>query len=94
MEAVEHSTTHNTQQLFENLVADGLSQSDVEKLKLLVPETQGKAEYLTQTFGLSSEDSEKLALGIHFCLVTLFTTLLLLFKQLNCSLPCQFLPNC
>lgn len=68
MEAVEHSkanSSHNTQQLFENLAADGLSQSDLEKLKLLIPETQGNAEYLAQAFGLSHEDSDKLALGIY-----------------------------
>jgi RNA recognition motif-containing protein len=62
MEAANENS--NNTQLFEILAADGLSQSDLEKLKLLVPETHGNAAYLTQAFGLSFEDSEKLALAI------------------------------
>lgn len=66
MEAKDKQITpqHNTQQLFEHLAADGLSQADIDKLKLLIPETRGNSAYLSQAFGLSSEDSDKLALGI------------------------------
>jgi len=66
------------QQLFENLAADGLSQSDLEKLKLIIPTTQSNAAYLTQAFGLSFEDSDKLALAIK-----LLSTLPIPSKLLN-----------
>jgi len=66
------------QRLFDNLSADGLSQSDLEKLKLIIPSTHGNASYLTQSFGLSSEDSDKLALAIK-----LLSTLPIPSKLLN-----------
>jgi len=66
------------QQLFENLAADGLSQADLEKLKLIIPTAQSNAAYLTQAFGLSFEDSDKLALAIK-----LLSTLPIPTKLLN-----------
>jgi RNA recognition motif-containing protein len=74
----QNNGTNDKQQLFDNLAADGLSQSDLEKLKLIVPTTQGNAAYLTQAFGLSFEDSDKLALAIK-----LLSTLPIPSKLLN-----------
>lgn len=83
---------HNTQQLFEHLASDGLAQSDLEKLKLLIPETQGNAAYLTQAFGLSFEDSDKLALAIKL-LSTLPIPSKLLNIRSNLKSPASLKPN-
>jgi len=50
----------------------------LQKLKLIIPTTQGNAAYLTQAFGLSSEDSDKLSLAIK-----LLSTLPIPSKLLN-----------
>jgi len=60
------------------LSADGLTDSDLGKLKALIPLVEGNSAFLSQSFGLSSDDSMKLALSIK-----LLSTLPIPSKLLN-----------